>query len=219
MQASWPRASAWLSGHYPVYFAPADAPAAQALLQRHGLQAGRYLLSSGFLDPRKNLARQLQAFALATRHGDTDVKYALTGLENAQSGEVLQLMRDPALRARVVFLGYVPQTDLPALMAGSAALMYCSIAEGFGLPIIEAMASGALVITSQTSSMRELAQDRALTVDPLQVDDIAAKIGLVLGAQRRQWLARIPANRSYAADFSVRNWLTGDLQAYESPAA
>jgi len=204
----------------PRYFAAPEPAATQALLQRHGLQPGRYLLSSGFLDPRKNLARQLQAFALATRQGDTDVKYALTGLENAQSGPVLELMRDPALRQRVVFLGYVPQDQLPGLMAGSAALMYCSIAEGFGLPIIEAMASGALVLTAHTSSMQELAQGRALTVDPFQVEDIAAKIALVLGAERSQWLARVPDNRAFAARFTVRNWLTGHLAAYagQTPA-
>jgi glycosyltransferase involved in cell wall biosynthesis len=198
----------------PVYFEPQDAPRRRALLQSHGLQEGRYLLSSGFLDPRKNLARQLQAFDLATRGGDGDVKYALTGLENAQSGALLAQLREPALRARVVFLGYVPLADLRLLMAGSAALMYCSIAEGFGLPILEAMACGALVLTSAGSSMRELGEGRALLVDPLQVEDIAAKVRSVLGAGRAACLERVPQNRAWAQGFTVRNWLLGHLEAY-----
>ena len=202
----------------PSYFAPVDTLALTASLTRYGLQPGGYFLSSGFLDPRKNLLRQLQAYAQLSEAQTGGCRYALTGLANTQSREVLDLIQQSGLRERVVFLGYVPQADLRMLMAGSAALLYCSIAEGFGLPIIEAMACGAQVITSGTSSMQELAQGRALTVDPLNTEEIAGAMATVLGSGRGDWTARIDANRDFARQFTVRNWLIGHLDAYAPPA-
>jgi alpha-1,3-rhamnosyl/mannosyltransferase len=200
----------------PSYFAPPDAALEEQLLQRHGLRRGRYLISSGFLDPRKNLPRQLRAFAAATSGEHADTRYVLTGLATAHSGEVLELIHTPALRERVVFLGYLPREQLKALIGASAAMLYCSLAEGFGLPILEAMAAGAPVLTSATSSMRELAEGRALTVDPLQVDAIAAAIGRLLGEGRAAALAQAAANRDYARGFTIRNWLDAHLRAWRS---
>lgn len=200
----------------PLYFEQSDELSAQDVLDRHGLHEGRYLISSGFLDPRKNLARQIQAFALATRHENSDVKYALTGLKTALSQEVLTLINTPEIRAKVVFLGYVSQPDLRALMGKSAALMFCSIAEGFGLPIIEAMATGAPVITSSTTSMQEIAHGRAITVDPLNLEEMANAITSVLGSRRNECLLKVSENRQYAATFTIGNWLGGHLKAYNN---
>jgi glycosyltransferase involved in cell wall biosynthesis len=198
----------------PQYFEQPDELSAQGVLRRHGLQEGRFLISSGFLDPRKNLARQIQAFALATRHENSDVKYALTGLKTSLSQDVLTLIDTPEIRTKVVLLGYVLQPDLRALMGKSAALMYCSIAEGFGLPIIEAMATGAPVITSSTTSMQELANGRAITVDPLNVEEMANAITSVLGSRRDEYISRAIDNRKYAATFTIGNWLEGHLKVY-----
>ena len=198
----------------PSYFGKTDELTAQNALIRYGLHEGRFLISSGFLDPRKNLARQIQAFALATRHENSDVKYALTGLKTSLSQDVLTLIDTPEIRSKVVLLGYVSQSDLIALMEKSAALMYCSIAEGFGLPIIEAMATGAPVITSSTTSMQELAHGRAITVNPLNVDEMANAITSVLGSRRDEYILRAIDNRKYAATFTIRNWLEGHLKGY-----
>jgi glycosyltransferase involved in cell wall biosynthesis len=198
----------------PLYFEQLDELTAQSVLRAHGLQEGRFLISSGFLDPRKNLARQIQAFVLATRHENTDVKYALTGLKTSLSQDVLTLINTPEIRSKVVLLGYVSQSDLKALIGKSAALMYCSIAEGFGLPIIEAMASGASVITSATTSMQELAHGRAITVDPLNLEEMANAVTSVLGSRGDEYISRVSENRQYAATFTITNWLKGHLDAY-----
>lgn len=197
-----------------AYFSPQPAAAAASVLRKHGLEPGRYLLSSGFLDPRKNLARQLQAFDLAVSRGANGLKYALTGVRTALSEDVIRIIESPAMRSSVVFLGYVPQEELIALISQSTALMYCSLAEGFGLPIVEAMAAGAPVITSATTSMRELAESRSRLVDPTDVDDIARAIEETVGQDSAQRQARIEANRAYAASFTIENWLGGHLDAY-----
>lgn len=197
-----------------AYFEPCPAEAAAPLLQKYGLEAGRYLLSSGFLDPRKNLARQLLAFEQAVAGGATDLKYALTGMRTSLSDDVIQIIESPKMRSNVVFLGYVAQQDLITLTRHSAALMYCSLAEGFGLPIIEAMAVGAPVITSATTSMRELAESRALLVDPTDVDDIARAIEETLGRNLAQRNTQIEANKAFAARFTIENWLGGHLDAF-----
>ncbi len=201
-------------GINPQYFEQPDELTAQGVLRRHGLVEGRFLISSGFLDPRKNLARQIQAFKLATQHESSDFKYTLTGLKTSLSQDVLTLIDTPEMRSRVVFLGYVSQPDLIALMGKSAALMYCSIAEGFGLPIIEAMATGVPVITSSTTSMQEIAHGRAITVDPLNVEEMANAITSVLGSRRGDYIARAIDNRKYAATFTIGNWLEGHLKVY-----
>jgi len=200
------------------YFVGIDSGLVEPTLRRHGLTRGRYLLSSGFLDPRKNLARQLQAFLIHVQRNRSDLRYALTGLKTALSGELLQLIESPELRDRVVFLGYVPQDELKTLMSQSAALMYCSIAEGFGLPIIEAMAVGAPVITSATSSMQEVASSRARLVNPLEPEDIAAAIDETLACSIEDRDERIKLNQAYAREFTIDNWLAGHLHAFASGA-
>jgi glycosyltransferase involved in cell wall biosynthesis len=197
-----------------AYFAPPPTDDVTPLLQKHGLQVGRYLLSSGFLDPRKNLARQLRAFGQVVARGATDLKYALTGMRTALSDEVVKIIESPPMRSNVVFLGYVPQAELITLTRHSAALMYCSLAEGFGLPIIEAMAVGAPVVTSATTSMRELAQGRARMVEPVDIDDIAQAIEETVGQSASERRGMIDANRSFASRFTIENWLGAHLDAF-----
>ncbi len=90
-----------------------------------------------------------------------------------------QLERSPA-RDAVIFPGWVPDADLPAVYAGAAALAFPSEFEGFGLPVLEAMACGTPVVCSNTSSLPEVAGDAALLVDPLDTDAIAAALRRVL---------------------------------------
>src|SRR5436190_1410090 len=86
---------------------------------------------------------------------------------------VAKKARALGLKGQVKFLGYVPRTDLPGLFSGATAFVYPSLLEGFGLPIVEAMACGTPVITSNSSSLREVAGDAALLVDPLSVQELA----------------------------------------------
>jgi glycosyltransferase involved in cell wall biosynthesis len=197
-----------------AYFCTVSDETADEVLRKYDLRPGRYLISSGFLDPRKNLARQLDAFGRITSREESDLKYALTGLRTALSDDLMKIVESPAMRSKVVFLGYVSQEDLIALTSRSAAVMYCSLAEGFGLPIVEAMALGAPVVTSATTSMRELAQSRAELVDPSEVDDIARAIEVTIKRAPADRLARAQANRAYAERFTIENWLGGHLDAF-----
>jgi glycosyltransferase involved in cell wall biosynthesis len=127
-----------------------------------------FVLSVGTIEPRKNLRRLLEAFAAL---GDVDADLVLVG----PTGWSTEL---PATSARR--LGFVPRADLDALYSAAAVVGYPSLREGFGLPVLDAMAHGAAVVTSATTSTAEVAGDTALLVDPLDVDAIAGALQRLL---------------------------------------
>jgi glycosyltransferase involved in cell wall biosynthesis len=125
----------------------------------------RYFLFMGTLQPRKNIARLVQAFAQAAL---PDAALVLAGSKG--------WLYDPAWTAgvdKVVIPGYVDEADKGALYAGALALVFPSLYEGFGFPVLEAMHCGTPVLCSSTSSLPELAGDAALLLDPLDTDAIA----------------------------------------------
>ncbi len=141
--------------------------------EKYGLPP-RYLLFLGTLQPRKNIARLAQA-------------YAASGLHEAGTGLVLAGARgwlyNPAWIAGIAGVyesGYVDEADVAALYSAAMALVFPSLYEGFGFPVVEAMRCGTPVITSDTSSLAELAGEAALTVDPLDVAALAAAMRRVV---------------------------------------
>ncbi len=194
------------------YFAPIPASAQDQALRKFNLSKGAYLLSSGFLDPRKNLKRQVEAFGTYAQRSKTSMKYVLTGLKTNLSLDVLKLIESPALRDKIIFLGYVSAEDLRILTSAAACLMYCSIAEGFGLPIIEAMALGVPVITSNTSSMKELAAGRAVLANPESVESIGQAIEETVEFPETRMQAQITANIEFARTFTIDRWLEGHIK-------
>lgn len=143
-----------------------------AVRLKYGLPE-RYFLFLGTLQPRKNIARIVQAYARwRSAHPDDAAALVLAGGKG--------WLYDPAWTAGVdgvMLAGYVDEADKGALYAGALGLVFPSLYEGFGFPVLEAMHSGAPVICSNTSSLPELAGDAALLVDPLDVDAIAATMG------------------------------------------
>ncbi|MGH9086087.1 MAG: glycosyltransferase family 4 protein [Acidimicrobiales bacterium] len=127
-----------------------------------------FVLFVGTVEPRKNLRRLLEAFE---RLGDVDADLVLVGPEGWSEDL-------PATRARR--LGFVPRADLDPLYAAATVVAYPSLREGFGLPVLDAMAQGAAVVTSATTSTAEVAGDAALLVDPYDVDDIAKSLQRLL---------------------------------------
>lgn len=151
--------------------------AARAVL---GLDAP-YILYVGRIQPRKNLERLILAFERAVkRHPDCRHRLVIAGGKGWLHERVYKRARRSSCAERILFPGHVADTYLPALMRGADALVLVSLSEGFGLPVIEAMACGAPVITSKGSSMVEVAGDAALLVDPLEVESIAAALGEII---------------------------------------
>jgi glycosyltransferase involved in cell wall biosynthesis len=141
-------------------------------VQRHYELHKPFALYVGTIEPRKNLDRLVQAFA-RVQTIDRDQQLILIGQQGWKYQAVLKQIEDLGLQNRVRLLGYVPDEDLPAIYTLANFSVYPSLYEGFGLPIIESMACGTPVLTSDRSSMAELGADAALLIDPLQVDSLA----------------------------------------------
>jgi glycosyltransferase involved in cell wall biosynthesis len=131
-----------------------------------------YFLYIGRPDPHKNLRRVLEAFVQIAPQ--TDAELWIGGSADPRYTPALQsVVAAHDLRDRVKFLGYIPDQDLPLLLNQSLALIFPSLWEGFGLPVLEAMACGTPVITSNQSALPEVAGEAALLVDPYKVGSIA----------------------------------------------
>ena len=171
-----------------------DAQAMRSIRERYGI-AGRYLLYVGTLQPRKNLTRIIEAYSrLASETALTDVQLVLAGKRGWLYDDLFAQVAQRGLESRVLFPGYIEDADLPGLLSGALAFVFPSLYEGFGIPVLEAGACGVPVITSNTSSLPEVAGDpsagsgqaAALLVDPHDVDAIAdAMYRLVTDAELR----------------------------------
>jgi glycosyltransferase involved in cell wall biosynthesis len=126
---------------------------------------GDYVLYLGTIQPRKNLQRLIEAFC---QPPTTNCQLLLAGKPGWYSEQLLQHASD-----RVKFIGYVDASDKNALLSGARAFVFPSLYEGFGFPVLEALACGVPVLCSNTSSLPEVAGEAAVLVDPLKVDDIA----------------------------------------------
>jgi glycosyltransferase involved in cell wall biosynthesis len=122
---------------------------------------------------RKNLANMLRAFDKFKENGDSDVKFVVAGERFGSQDDVEEVLRTMHHAADVRFLGHVTSEELAELMASAHALMYASLFEGFGIPILEAFAAETAVITSNVTSMPEVAGEAAILVDPQSVEQMA----------------------------------------------
>jgi glycosyltransferase involved in cell wall biosynthesis len=155
-----------------------------------------FILSVGTLEPRKNLVRLLKAYAKIKDRIDSDL--LLVGGVGWKSGDLPRLIGDLGLRSRVRMLGYIPKEDLCILYNLADLFVYPSLYEGFGLPPLEAMASGCCVLTSQGSAIEEIMGPSAVLLNPFDVDDIADKmITLLLDPSMRARLSQMGLTRSH----------------------
>jgi len=156
-------------------YRPQDPRAVEAVRRRYGLP-DRYLLFAGGFGRRKNALRAVEAFARALPDLPRGTVLAISGASGPLEPHVRGFIRDAGIAPQVKILGFVPEEDQPALMSGCLAFLFPSLLEGFGLPALEAMACGATVVASSTTSLPEVCGDAALLVDPLQPDAIAAAL-------------------------------------------
>ena len=162
----------------PSHFGPVqDYRELQRVRHIYGID-GEYILSVGSIQPRKNLARLVKAYASLRGSNSADKlpKLVLVGKCAWLYDETLRALEETGVKEAVVLTGYVPQTDLPALYSGALCFVYPSYFEGFGLPPLEAMKCGAPVIVGNKTSLPEVVGDAALTVDPFDVEAIAGAI-------------------------------------------
>ena len=157
---------------------PRDPQQQAEVARRLGLPA-RYLLYTGKLQPRKNLVRLLRAFhQLVPAH--PDLRLVVTGGRGWMNADISATISVLGLAPALHFTGWVADDMLPALYGLAALFVFPSLYEGFGFPVLEAMACGTPVVTSATSSLAEIAGDAAVCVDPSSVEQIAAAIGRLL---------------------------------------
>lgn len=146
-----------------------------------GRPAANYFLFIGTVQPRKNLERVIIAFSRQS----SAVRLVIAGQKGWISEEIYQLPKKLGIENKIKFLGYVPDQKLPALYSGAIALVFPSLFEGFGLPILEAQACGCPVITSNVSSMPEVAGKGAIYVNPYNIDDIVRAMNRIMNHELR----------------------------------
>ena len=157
---------------------PASEQAVAALRRRLGLD-GPYLLGLGTLEPRKDLPTLIRAFAALA--GELPHRLVLAGMAGWGAGEVASAVASSGVADRILLAGYVPEADKAALLTGADVFAYPSRYEGFGLPVLEAMACGTPVVTTTGGSLPEVAGDAALLVEPGDADTLAASIAKLAG--------------------------------------
>lgn len=157
----------------PVYFERIEAPQREAVLEKHGLKPG-FFLFVGTLQPRKNLLRVLEAFQQLPEAVRKEHPLLIVGRDGWSNEELLPQLEALQQCGEGRWLRYLPQSEVLALLQSAGALVFASLYEGFGLPVIEAFAAQCPVIASNTTSVPEVTGDAAWSVDPFSAESISA---------------------------------------------
>ena len=180
--------------------------------RRYGLREP-YILFVGNLEPRKNLVRLIEAFSRLKTRDAFPHQLVLAGKRGWLFRPIFESVERLGLGQEVVFTGYVPPEDLPALYASADLFAFPSLYEGFGLPVLEAMACGTPVITARTGSLPEVAGEAAWYVDPWDVEALTEGLAQLLkDVETRTELAARGALQ--AKRFSWANTADATLRIY-----
>lgn len=175
-----------------------------------------FILHVGVLEPRKNLKTLVEAYRLSPAI-NTDYDLVLAGGYGWGYHPLLAQIKDSGLKS-IHLTGYIPHEDLPALFSQASLFVYPSVYEGFGLPVLEAMACGVPVITSNVSSMPEVAGDAGVLVEPEDVGALAAAMTKVLGSEELRG-RMAAAGRARADHFTWDDAAHKTLEVYRFAAA
>lgn len=198
--------------HYvhPGFGRPAGA---EAIARKYGLP-DRYVLYVGTLERRKNLANLVRAFAETIKSEPLRHALVIAGQRGWLYDDIFRTVEELGVRNRVIFLGYVPDEDLPALYSGADLFTYLSWYEGFGLPVLEAMACGTPVLASNRSSLPEIVGDAGVLVPPDDVEQISCEMTRILSSpDLRDDMRQKGVNR--AKLFSQEQFSRQVLQVYD----
>ena len=175
----------------------------------------KFFFFFGNTDPKKNTKGVLKALSLLLNSYHEQIPLVMLDYDRNELDKLIQEIGDPKLNANIILTGYVPNKELPAIYALSTVFLYPSLRESFGIPMLEAMACGVPVITSNTSSMPEVGGDAALFIDPFKPEEITdAMLKILQNSQLRDEL--IIRGYSNAAKYSWENMAKNVLHLYQS---
>ena len=203
----------------PDHFCPAvgseQAASEKRLITQRYTLPEQYILYTGTLERRKNIATLLHAFDQARRRARLPQRLVLAGKPGWLYEDIYQTVAALDLQQEVVFPGYIAEADLPALYRSADLFVYLSMYEGFGLPVLEAMACGTPVLTSNVSSLPEVAGDAALMVDPEDTEKATwALLRLLTDIELRQDLRA--RGLQQASRFNRQRFAAETLAVYRS---
>lgn len=166
------------------------------------------------IEPRKNLVRLVQAFSeIASQYPETAL--VIAGMKGWMYDDLFEKVNKLGLESRVLFPGFIPEEDKHLLLCAAEVFAYVSLYEGFGLPVLEALACGIPTVTSNVSSLPEVAGDAALLVDPTNVEQIALALDRLLSDPELQQHLR-ETSILQAAQFTWKKMSLATLQVYRS---
>ncbi|HEX8967728.1 MAG TPA: glycosyltransferase family 1 protein, partial [Chloroflexota bacterium] len=216
-----PSSIAVVPGGVEARFAPVtDTRALQRARRQLGVGDAPFILAIGVIEPRKNLNRLMDAFVALKQGGKVrpDLKLVLAGGRGWLYDAIYEHHAASPTREDIVLPGFVPDDLLPAIYSAAEVLAFPSLYEGFGLPILEAMACGTPVVASRASCLPEVAEGAALLIDPLNVDGLAAALEQVsVDLDLRARL--IEQGRRRAGEYSWRRAAEALLGVYARVAA
>lgn len=188
-----------------------DQDLLQQVRKKYGLPT-RFILYVGTIEPRKNLVRLVEAFSeIAPLHPDTAL--VIAGSKGWMYDSLFECVSRLRLEARIFFPGFVAEADKRFLICAADVFAYISLYEGFGLPVLEALACGIPTLTSTTSSLPEVSGVAALAVDPTDVEQIAFSLNRLLSdSVLRQELHK--ASLLQAARFTWQETAAGTTRVY-----
>ena len=182
---------------------------------RKYLSAEEYLFFLGSTDPKKNTPRTLKAYSLYLQQSDYKRPLLIADLKPKYVDEILKENKIEEIRPYLYMPGYIPNTDLPSIYNGAFAFLYTSLRESFGIPLLEAMACGTPVVTSNTSSMPEVGGEGAILADPTDEHSIASKL-IALEKEASFYQRQRELGLERVKHFSWENTARGLLELYQS---
>lgn len=197
-------------------FQPRPAAALQDSLKRYALDYKQFIFVVGTIEPRKNLQRVFAAYSRLPERVQDGMPLVLTG-QRGWDDSLLEQLDGLIARGRIRFLGYLPETALQELYSAAGLVLFLSEYEGFGLPVLESLASATPIITSKGTAMEEIAGSLAVLVDPYDVEGIKAAILEILDRQTYYTGDEFrDLARHHVADFRWENLTENMMAVYRS---
>jgi len=191
-------------------FKPRNRWETSPILRKYKLPEN-YLLYVGTLEPRKNIQRLIKSYSQLPDDIRLSCPLVLVGMKGWLNESLERELMPLEKRGEIIRMGYVVQEDLPYLYSGAHAFAYPSIYEGFGLPVLEAMASGIPILTSQKTAMAEFAEGAAILIDPLNESEITEGLKrLLLDKECRDPLIRVGLEtaKNYTWKIAIEKWVS-----------